>query len=496
MFDVFGSYVKEKDFDAFKEDVLNAIEKLGEEVKYRITDSEEIAKQAALGAMESFERIKKAETDIANALTVLKNLNGEAKDKVKKIDAEIAVVEENKSQLLAEIEVVGGLYEEVLKAKESVGLATAQVDKNIEKFNNALAKAEKLPEDIESAKEFLEDSKEVSDSIQDLLTHSMKRKAGIDELYKQINGYEVKDSEGKLEHIDGLKEVLEKSYSDVVSRIDGLAEEVQGQVDSVTKFHENELSEHKKSFEDLMLSSNDRIDAINNQLTGLLPGAMAEGLSAAYEKKKDDEVVLLKDFEFQFKVAIGLMVAVSLIPFFVDVYLLAEKNIELVKVIQDTPKLILAILPLYFPVLWLAHSLNKKVNLSKRLIEEYTHKSVLGKTFSGLSNQIDTLPSDGDTKNELRTRLLFNLLQVSSENPGKLISDYNKSDHPLMDVIERSAKLTDAMGTLAKVPGLSAITKTIVDRAEKKLEAEAKRVTEGLVLNEALEDDKEGGSSA
>ena len=190
------------------------------------------------------------------------------------------------------------------------------------------------------------------------------------------------------------------------------------------------------------------------------------------------------------------MVAVSLIPFFADVYLLTEKNIEIVKVIQDTPKLILEILPLYFPVLWLAHSLNKKVNLSKRLIEEYTHKTVLGKTFSGLSNQIDTLPGDGDTKNELRTRLLLNLLQVSSENPGKLISDYNKSDHPLMDGIERSSKLTDAMGTLAKVPGLSAITKTIVDQAEKKLEAEAKRVTEGLVLNEALEDDKGGGSSA
>ena len=36
-------------------------------------------------------------------------------------------------------------------------------------------------------------------------------------------------------------------------------------------------------------------------------------------------------------------------------------------------------------------------------------------------------------------------LEVNSKNPGKLISDYNKSDHPLMDVLDldKSIKLTN-----------------------------------------------------
>jgi hypothetical protein len=62
------------------------------------------------------------------------------------------------------------------------------------------------------------------------------------------------------------------------------------------------------------------------------------------------------------------------------------------------------------------------------LIEEYTHKGVLSKTFEGLATQIEEL-GDSETSNELRVKLLFNLLHVNSENPGKLISDYKTTDH-------------------------------------------------------------------
>jgi hypothetical protein len=492
MFELFGNYVKESDFDKFRHEMVGVIDQLNDEIRKKATDSEEEARQAAINSAESLARIKQTESEISGALTILYKLNSEAKEKVEEIEKERSELVAKNEQIKSSIEVVEGLYGEVLAAKETVSSATDEVEQNIDKFNAALAKAEKLPGDIETAEELLESSKAVSDGIQDLLTHSMNRKAGVDDLYKQIFGYEIKDGEGNSEHVDGLRDKLEKSYTDVASRTDDLAEELQRRVNSITEQHKNQLDGHRNSFEDLLLNSNNRIEAVKNQLTGLLPGAMAEGLSAAYEKKKDDEATSLKDFEKQFKVAIGLMVTVSLIPFFVDVYLLAAKDISIVKVIQDSPKLILAILPLYFPVLWLAYSLNKKVNLSKRLIEEYTHKAVLGKTFSGLSNQIDTLPSDGEIKNELRTRLLFNLLHVSSENPGKLISDYNKSDHPLMDVMEKSSKLTDAMGVLEKIPGLSAITKSIVDRAEKKLESQAKKVVEGMALNDALDEKAEG----
>lgn len=94
--------------------------------------------------------------------------------------------------------------------------------------------------------------------------------------------------------------------------------------------------------------------------------------------------------------------------------------------------LVSPILMLYIPPLWIATSTSKKINLSKRLIEEYTHKEVVAKTFEGLSKQIEGI-KDHRVSADLKTRLLINILEISTENPGKLLSDYNKSDHPILE---------------------------------------------------------------
>ncbi|WP_169801855.1 hypothetical protein, partial [Herbaspirillum chlorophenolicum] len=207
----------------------------------------------------------------------------------------------------------------------------------------------------------------------------------------------------------------------------------------------------------------------------------------AYEEKKNDEITALTSFNVTFRRAILGLVCISSIPLLIDIYLVAWKAVDLVKVIKDTPNLLLAIMPLYFPILWLAYSSNKKANLSKRLIEEYTHKSVLGKTFSGLSNQIETLQHQGDVKEELRTKLLFNVLQVSAENPGKLITNYSKSDHPLMDALENSVKLADSVSALAKIPGFSALASKLATKADDILQENTRKVQEGLSAQEVLE---------
>ncbi len=160
-------------------------------------------------------------------------------------------------------------------------------------------------------------------------------------------------------------------------------------------------------------------------------------------------------------------------------------NKDLVEVLSDTPKLIVSILPLYLPVLWIAYSASKKQNLSKRLIEEYTHKGVLSKTFEGLSNQINEL--DDEVSEELRVKLLFNLLQVNSENPGKLISDYNTTDHPLMDALDKSSKLGIAIDKLNNIPGFGKLVKNLEKKQERVLRNEEKRVSDVLQKEEKLD---------
>ncbi|WP_207239717.1 hypothetical protein [Pseudomonas sp. GW456-L15] len=480
--------VDQKVFDTFKLEVEKGFGALRREIQIKATDSEEIASTAAKNAKAIEENIVSTKANIDIALTELTALNADAKIELEQIQKTRAAVEQDKALTQSIVKDNQAAHAELLQAKEQADTQTADITSNYATIKLALTESALLPEQIEIIKKLLETSKKTSENIESLLTHSMKRKSDIDELHAEILGVEIKSTDGTSERVDGLIDELKTAYDGVANQAVELNEKIQNLTSTITEKHEKQLKSDNKNFEQLVLDSKERISEIDKQLTGLLPGAMAEGLSAAYEKKKEDEIVSQEKYESSFALAIFLMVTVSLIPFFVDIYLLGWKGSDLVQVIKDTPSLIISILPLYFPVLWFAYSSNKKLNLSKRLIEEYTHKAVLGKTFSGLSNQIESLPRDNLVRDELRTRLLFNLLQVSSENPGKLITDYNKSDHPLMDALENSAKLSDSMEALSKIPGFSAISKKLSETADRILKAENQKVENGLAAQEAIEE--------
>jgi len=502
MMDFFGTgnYVKVSDleslktalrseFAGIKDDVAgvkNDIGVLRNDVDLKVTDSEETAKNAAASAVEAEARVIELESQFKSELEGLRQINIAAKAEIDKVTAECERTTNSNAELHSLIEKTTALFDEVFEAKSEVNSAKSSIHSNIELINIALKKSEMLPDAVEKVEELLGESNELSSKIGDLLTHSAYKKGEIDELRDKILGKEI-EVDGESVHVDGIKDKLEKSYSEIDQKIKNLNENIQSLVDSIKSSHDQSLSKHTENFENLVSNAKTRIEEVDTQLKDLLPGAMAAGLSAAYGKKKDDETESLAKSEDKFQIAIRNMLIISAIPFAVDAYLLFWQKVGIIKVIQDTPNLLLAILPLYLPALWIALSLNKKINLSKRLIEEYTHKEVLGKTFSGISNQIETLKADASIKEELRTQLLFNLLHVSAENPGKLITDYNKSDHPLLSVIENSKKLSDSMESLSKIPGLGAITKRLAERAEKKLEETAKDVAEGLEINVSLE---------
>ena len=188
------------------------------------------------------------------------------------------------------------------------------------------------------------------------------------------------------------------------------------------------------------------------------------------------------------------LIAASLIPFAISIYLFTDgRTVD--AILQEMPKLTISILPLYVPLLWLAYSTSKKMNLSKRLVEEYTHKEVLSKTFEGLSSQIATI--DQDLSFELRVKLLHNLLDTSSENPGKLISDYNNADHPIMDILDKSAKLGRALSRASKIPGITKVTETLERKSVNKLANEQINVEAGLAsvdLGRHRDEEKEQAS--
>ena len=115
----------------------------------------------------------------------------------------------------------------------------------------------------------------------------------------------------------------------------------------------------------------------------MLPQARTAGLASAYNEKIDKEIIEQQKHEKSFNWSIFYLVLISLLPFAINAYRLLSSGDNLIVIIKDTPYLLSAMLPLYIPVLWLAYTTNKSYKLSKRLIEEYTHKVVAGRHFEG-----------------------------------------------------------------------------------------------------------------
>ncbi|WP_338460006.1 hypothetical protein [Pseudomonas sp. TE3-3-F2023] len=483
----FDKGVDPAEFDKYKSEVDIRFRQLTEEIERKASDSEVSALESASNASKALASVKSIEGQIEQALAALISYKDTASGEL----IGITDIGKQSKVLLAEVSDVAKAGEEarsaIVQQQSSMSEVFKAASADLAMIKAALQEVQNLPGQVENGKKLLEGAAAVSKDMESLLTHSMKKKSDIDDLHKSILGAEVKAADGSVERIDGLLDELQNSYDSIKSKTEDMEGKVDGTVKELLEKHELALASEKDKFEQLLDVSNKRYAAINDEISGLLPGAMAAGLSAAYEKKKDDEIKSLSGHEFKFLVAIGLMVGVSLIPFGVDVFLLGWKGNDLVEVIKGTPNLIVSILPLYFPVLWFAYSSSKKLNLSKRLIEEYTHKAVLGRTFSGLSNQIESLPRESIVRDELRTKLLFNMLQVSSENPGKLITDYNKTDHPLMDALENSAKLSDSIESLSKLPGFSALAKKLSAKTDELLSAQTQKVESGLAAQEEIE---------
>jgi len=364
------------------------------------------------------------------------------------------------------------------------------------KVNEVLEKLEGIQESISQFETVLENHPELEDEISELesnlslikdneskssqLVKSITtKKIELETLYNKILGYSTKDdATGENIIVEGLKQELEGSLDNLQEKVDEfnsnyskLENETTDNVNNLLKVNSGKISEQIKSWEE-------KFSSLNKKIESLLPNALTAGLSHAFSIKKTDEVGSYEKHKKQFSNGIIGMVVVSIIPFIISVVSLFNHT-PLDVVIDRAPKLVVAILPLYIPVLWLSIASSKKMNLSKRLIEEYSHKEVLSKTYEGLSKQINEL-GDDVISSELKIRLLQDFLQMYSENPGKLISDYNSSDHPIMQLLENSNKLERTISKLEKIPGMQKVVSLLEKKSEKKLEQAADLVEKNL----------------
>ncbi|CAM4116712.1 MULTISPECIES: hypothetical protein [Flavobacterium] len=451
---------------------ISQLKKDLEDSTKRSPDYEKEARQASKKTSEfrnrANETLEKVEIILDNCNTFQKDINI-VKSEIDSVYIKVKTSLENFNTENDEIE----------KLSSSIKSRIDGVQKNIDLFEETIQNHPDLENEIIDLETSISLIKENESKSTQLVKSITNRKIELETLYNEILGYEEKDDETddiiqivgikyELEHsLDGL----EKKTSSFKKSFDILEKETIENVNNLLKINSEKVNSQIQDWEV-------KYKKLNTEIEELLPKALTAGLSHAFSEKKEVEDKSYDKHKRQFRIGIIGMIAVSLIPFIISlVTIFGHDTLDII--INRTPKLVIAILPLYIPVLWLSISSSKKMNLSKRLIEEYTHKEVLSKTYEGLSKQVQNIEEESISK-ELRIKLLQDFLQMYSENPGKLISDYNNSDHPIMELLENSNKLNRTISKLENIPGLNKVANLLEKKSDKKLEQATDAIEKGL----------------
>lgn len=365
--------------------------------------------------------------------------------------------------------------ESITKTETSLNSQFIVFESKLSKLNEIIDKYPDFDEELSRLEDFITEIETNTEKSETTLNEVNKKKREIDNIHRTIFGYTQKnEEEGTETKIEGLKDELDDAYDSLAIGL----EESENRLEKINEEYQGKYKEYLKNHED-------KYKKVLDEIKGLLPNAMTAGLSSAFSSKKGEELKLSKDLQTKFNVGIGVLVFISLIPLWVSLYFL-NQGTELIEVINRIPRIVLAIIPMYIPALWFTVSASKKLNLSKRLIEEYSHKEVLSKTYEGLNNQISNI-TDKAQSEELKFRLLTNFLQVTSENPGKLISNYETSDHPVMEALEQSYKFQVAISKLESIPGMGKVAAILEKKAKKRLDDRKVKIDEGFTSQEEPE---------
>jgi hypothetical protein len=300
---------------------------------------------------------------------------------------------------------------------------------SIENTNSA---AERLSQDLLGDGD---SNKGMKGRLQDIAQES-------EDLYAQINEFYNVTLVGDEDAPSTRKEI-----SLVKTEIISVKDEIQEQIRSITtevseleQFHiktfgaPNENGERQGGIAAELTQKNIKYNALIDQIETLLPGATSAGLATAYRDMKKSFDDPIKYSSIAFYASVGLLVIAAM---FITVESVGGSTWVKFAPLGDWDHVLrglVAKLPFYGPVLWLAFFASKRRSEYQRLQQEYAHKEALAKSYDSYKKQIQELD---DQDSVMQKEFIMKAIDAIAYNASQTLDGKHGDKMPVQEFAEK-----------------------------------------------------------
>lgn len=256
----------------------------------------------------------------------------------------------------------------------------------------------------------------LDDTLKPFNTMLAEIKAAYDENFAKPDPT-IKNKAEKLAEHHSLVENFQSSSLALKKEIEEFRDFVYGNQEAKIKGFKQNVEDLERAHKDLYGTQKIAFDGMFEKIEGLLPGATATGLAKAYEDQKKGLRTPVIIWSLIFIATLGVMLS------------FANVTYDPSATLTETLLHLLTKLPFVLPAVWLAYWAAKKQNQSMRLLQEYSYKETLAKSYEGHKRELDKLP-EGAGKNELLLKHLTAMVTMFGFNPSLTLEHKSHRESP------------------------------------------------------------------
>lgn len=186
-------------------------------------------------------------------------------------------------------------------------------------------------------------------------------------------------------------------------------------------------------------------DDIERKFKSILERATVASLSNEFEEKRKEEETSYKTWRKCFYATLGSFALLGLVMVIWNSLDVEKPAVGTLVYLKNLPHIAMFFTPIYLPLVWFVCHANKMMHQARRLMEEYSHKAVVAKTYMGLASQSENLINKGvDVAKDTNVKLLQDTIAVLSRNPNSVL-DKVRTETPLNEAIDMVTQIASAV---------------------------------------------------